>query len=299
VQKLMLAFRVYRDGRVELNYGMHLPGEPRSFPAKTATGLFVELYDADGGLLASAECGHRSPHRPKAAPFEDFQEVLPWDERAAVVVVVKEGREAARWEVEGPLEGPPVADLAVREEARKGGGITYTVTWQERGRAKPRHALVRWTPDDGRTWHPVAVGRSGTSAEVDADCLTGRETGRFQLAVSTGFRTHLVESGPVPLPRRAVRVEIHQPPNHAEVAHGQPLRLAAAATPHGSEEGPTVVFWTSNRDGFLGDGFRVLTDRLSPGRHVLTFTVVDRSGDELKESVIVRVQQNGENSGHS
>ena len=55
-----------------------------------------------------------------------------------------------------------------------------------------------------------------------------------------------------------------------------------------------------NRDGFIGDGFRVLADRLSIGRHLLTLTAEDGVGGEVKESVVIWVQQEGvETSGEN
>jgi hypothetical protein len=297
-QKLLLSFRVYRDGRVEFKKGMHLPGEPRSFPGKAPTGIFLELYGPNDELFASAECCHRSADRLKTAPYEDFQEVLPWTEQAASVLVIREGVEVARWQIEEPAAKPPVTDLTHRERQRERGGTYFHVTWKKRARAEQLlHYTLRFTPDDGQTWLPVARGSQDTQVDVDASCLPGGEKCRFQLAVSTGFRTTLVESAEASVPRHARQVAIIHPTAQAEVACGNPIWLVGAATSLFGEDGKSVdAFWTSNRDGFIGDGVRVLANRLSTGRHVLTLTVEDGIGGEVKESVVIRVQQESVNT---
>jgi hypothetical protein len=288
-QKLILSFRVYRDGRVEFQEGMHLAGEPRSFPGKAPTGIFLELYDSNDELFASAECSHRSSDRPKTAPYEDFQEVLPWNEQAAYVLVIREDEEVARWEIEEPAPEPRVTNLTVREEPREGGDKHFHVAWEKREQAEQLHYTLRFTPDDGQTWLPLVTESHATEADVDASSLPGGEKCRFQLAVSTGFRTSLVESGEVSVPQRARQVAILQPKAGAEVVYGNPVWLVGSA----SDGRSSAAFWTSNRDGFLGDGFRVLADRLSTGRHLLTLTVEDGVGGEVKESVVIWVQQEG------
>ena len=81
-QKLLVAFRVHRDGKVKFKWALHLPGEPPQYPAKTPTNNVLELYDTEGVLLASADC-HRASDQPDNAPCHDFQEVIPWFDSAA------------------------------------------------------------------------------------------------------------------------------------------------------------------------------------------------------------------------
>ena len=54
--------------------------------------------------------------------------------------------------------------------------------------------MLRFTPDDGQTWIPLANGIRAERVDVESELLRGIESARFQLAVSTGFRTTLVES---------------------------------------------------------------------------------------------------------
>jgi hypothetical protein len=204
----------------------------------------------------------------------------------------------ARWQIEEPAAEPPVTDLTHREGRREGGGTYFHVTWKKRARAEQLpYYMLRFTPDDGQTWLPVATGSQDTQVDVDASCLPGGEKCRFQLAVSTGFRTSLVESPEVSVPRRARQVAIIHPKAQAEVAFGNPIWLVGTSTSLFGEDRKAVdAFWTSNRDGFIGDGVRVLANRLSTGRHLLTLTVEDGIGGEVKESVVIWVQQEGVNT---
>ena len=69
------------------------------------TEIVVELPNASHVLLASLQCHHTSD-RPKVAPYEDFQEVLPWFEEIAYVLVVRCGEEIARWPIEDAASSP-------------------------------------------------------------------------------------------------------------------------------------------------------------------------------------------------
>ncbi len=295
-EKLLLAFRLHRDGSAEFQWALHVPGEPRRYPGKEAAGIILELYDTDDALLASAEC-QRGPDRPTTAPYEDFREVLPWYENLAYVLVLRDHHEVARWPVEDAPTESLVGDLTMTERRRSDGGSYVSITWEEGETEAELHRMLRFTPDDGRTWIPLASGFGKAEVDVDSQLLRGIESCRFQLAVSTGFRTTVVESadtvaGP-PLPRE---VTISEPRAEARVVRGYPLWLVGATTTRlDGREDSVSAFWSSSRDGFLGDGLRVLASGLSAGRHVLRLAVDDGSGRELTASVVVSVEeQSGE-----
>jgi hypothetical protein len=289
-QKLLLAFRVRRDETVELRWALHLPGEPPPQSAKGLSDLLLELYDAEGTLLASASC-HRPADRPATAPYEDFQEVLPWFTEVAHVVLIRDGSELARWPTEDPGGEPLVSGLTVTEVRRSDGGTAFQVTWAVSEEAPRLHYMLRFTPDDGQTWIPLANGIQEPRVDVESEFLLGVESARFQLAVSTGFRTTLVESkdavaGP-PLERE---VAIVHPEAGARIEQGDPVWLVGATTTRldGSQD-LAYAYWTSNRDGFLADGLHAVVSELSIGRHVLRLGVEDRAGGEVTKTVVISV----------
>ena len=292
--KLLVAFRLHRGGKAELKWALHLPGDP---PPRSGDGLAdvgLELYDVEGALLASATC-HRPADRPVAAAHEDFQEVLPWFENVAYVVVVRDSDELARWPTESAPNEPVRMGLNVGETVDGDRGPKVRVSWDEPGDSVQRHHMLRYSPDDGRTWIPLANGVKEAHVDVELEQLRGIESARFQLVTSTGFRTTLVEGDSVVAGRSLEReVTILEPKAGARIEVGDPLRLVGATTTRLDGLGdPVNAYWSSNRDGFLAEGLGAVVSGLSAGRHVVRLFVEDGSGGELTNAVAVQVGSRG------
>jgi 2-dehydro-3-deoxyphosphogluconate aldolase/(4S)-4-hydroxy-2-oxoglutarate aldolase len=192
-QKLLIAFRLHRDQSVDLDWALHLPGEARAPSGKGRSDLFLELQDRNGVVLASLNCS-RPADRAHTAPYEDFQEVLPWYDSASDVVVVCDQVELARWKIEDPVEQPLVGKPKVTETRQDDGTTAVKISWKAQAGAQTKpHLMLRYTPDDGRTWIPLANGINGSEVDVPQELLDGVESVRFQLAVSAGIRTTLVD----------------------------------------------------------------------------------------------------------
>lgn len=290
--KLLLSFRIYRDGRVEFQWAVHLPGEPGRYTPKGMTEIVVELYNASHVLLASLECHHTSD-RPNVAPYEDFQEVLPWFEEIAYVLVVRCGEEIARWPIEDAASSPLVSDLTLSAD----GASNIVIKWNRPNQGPARlHFMLRYTPDDGKTWIPLASGSDKTQVEVDSMLLRGVQSTRFQLALSTGFRTSFVESRAVAGPTFVRELRIIEPEAETHLVRGDAVRLLGETTTRlDGRDDSMNAYWSSNRDGFLADGLRAQVTTLSVGRHLIRLDITDGSGRTLTQSVVVRVQeQSGE-----
>ena len=288
--KLLVGFRLYRDGRAELQSALHVPGEVPPYPPKSPTGITLELLDAGGSLLATIDCG-RSADRHGTAPYEDFQVAMLWHEQAQHLVAVQDGREIARWEIEQPVRERIAANLTCRRQARDNGEHVWRVGWSAARRENVAFTL-RFTPDDGKTWLAVAAGVRGTEVDVDESGLPAGPKCRFQLLTSTGFRTIAEESEEVFLSPRQRQIAIVEPGNEAEVSPDGGLWLSGIAASLLGEARQTcrcllVVQprWL-HRKRLVGP-----CAALSPGRHVLTLTVDDGSGGELTARVTVHVRQ--------
>jgi hypothetical protein len=207
--------------------------------------------------------------------------------------VVRDDEELARWPIEDAPTERLVSDLTVTERPRGDGGSDVYVTWDELGTAARRHYMLRFTPDDGQTWIPLSSGFEGPQVEVDSELLRGIGSCRFQLAVSTGFRTTIVESTEsIAGPPLARELTIIQPMAEAGVVQGDPVWLIGATAKRlGGRKDSVNAYWSSNRDGFLGDGLRVLVSTLSAGRHVLRLAVEDETDGEVTRSVSIWVQE--------
>lgn len=288
-QKLLVAFRIFRDDRVELRWALHLPGDaPQSF-SKGGTDLMLELHDSAGNLLVSSPC-HRPADRGRSAVREDFQEVLPWFDNAAIVVLVRERQELARWPVEDTAPERSLAEVAVTPARRDDGADMLRFSLPASRSEKRGHYMLRYTPDDGRTWIPVAINVKEEGMEVESELFRGLTQVKLQLAVATGFRTTIVESPqPVVGARMARSLEIIQPAPDTRLMREDSVSLAGTVPTRldGSEETVTA-YWSSNRDGFLADGLRATVSGLSVGRHILRLTV-DDGGGEITKTVVVWV----------
>ena len=294
-QKLLIAFRLYRNQSVDLKWALHLPGEARAPSGKGEMDLFVELHDGDDLVLASVNCS-RPADRSPTAPYEEFQEVLPWFESAAQVVVVRDGVELARWEIEEQATASLISKPKVTETSRSDGTKAITLSWTERADARPKpYIMVRYTPDDGYTWIPLANNVKQSQVEVPDELLDGVESVRFQLAASTGFRTTLVDVPDAVQGRKLVRhVTISVPESDTLVRHGETVELVGITNARldGTAD-PAYAYWTSHRDGFLAEGLRATVSELSVGRQILRLTVADADGQETTQTVAITVVPEG------
>jgi hypothetical protein len=290
-QKLLIAFRLHRDQSVDLDWALHLPGEARAPSGKGRSDLFLELQDRNGVVLASLNCS-RPADRAHTAPYEDFQEVLPWYDSASDVVVVCDQVELARWKVEDPVEQPLVGKPKVTETRQDDGTTAVKISWKAQAGAQTKpHLMLRYTPDDGRTWIPLANGINGSEVDVPQELLDGVESVRFQLAVSAGIRTTLVDVPDAVVGRKLVRhVAITLPEAGASILQGSQVVLAGVVnTRLDGAPDTTYAYWTSHRDGFLADGLRATVSGLSVGRHMLRLAVVDPDGAEVSQTLTVTV----------
>jgi hypothetical protein len=78
------------------------------------------------------------------------------------------------------------------------------------------------------------------------------------------------------------------------VTRGDAVWLAGAVSTRLDGRSDSVTAYrSSNRDGFIGEGLRVLASGLSAGRHVVRLTAEDESGAQTTRSVAILVQEQG------
>ena len=189
-QKLLVAFRLYRNQSVDLQWALHLPGEARAPSGKGEMDLFVELYDGDDLILASVNCS-RPADRPPTAPYEDFQEVLPWFESAAQVAVVRDGVELARWEIEEPATASLISKPKVTETSRSDGTKAITLSWKERADARPKpYIMLRYTPDDGTRGFRWPTTSSSLKSRYRMNCWTASKAYASSSRSRPAFEQH-------------------------------------------------------------------------------------------------------------
>lgn len=240
-----------------------------------------------------------SAHRqnPEQGPGDDFfgpqrwaivPIVLPWDERADTVALVK-GNTVLDLR---PLSAraPQVTFVNPRENTTWPAGSRQVLRWQ--GSDPDGDTLtytLQYSKDDGRTWETIAIDLTKPEYELDVDTFAGGE-GRFRVIATDGIRTAMAISARVMISDKPPLVVISNPAANTAVRPGQLLVLQGLATD--LEDGPLAedaLKWYSDRDGFLGTGATLPKNDLSPGWHTIRLVVTDSAGQEGEARVRVFV----------
>ncbi|MBF0199874.1 MAG: hypothetical protein HQK66_00905 [Desulfamplus sp.] len=140
---------------------------------------------------------------------------------------------------------------------------------------------VIWESDrDGFLGYGISFTKSNLT--VGTHVITATATDGFGKTGSDSITVIIGNASP--------KVLITSPADNSSHPKGLTLVFLASATDpeDGVLTGQSVV-WKSDRDGFLGYGTSVTTDRLSLGTHVVTVTVRDSTGLEGSSSITVTV----------
>jgi hypothetical protein len=270
-ETLFLAFRVERDGRVEVRPSFHLPSRPRPPDRNPVADVACELLDAGGAVLHFQHCRLRGAHVDRDGPHVDFREALPWFDEIAAIRFLR-NREVLHVhpvEESAPAVELPAADLRYAEKP-------VTLSWAGRHPERDLTYMVRYSCDDGQTWRVVAANLARTECRLHQRMLPGGERCLVQVVASSGIRTSVTQSKPFAAPLTPRLATILS----ADAATaGRVVLRGGAFSPDFGLGSPDDVTWTSNVDGLLGHGLVLVADRLvTEGLHAITLTAPDGTG---------------------
>jgi hypothetical protein len=268
---MLLNFRLYRDGKVEL-----LPSYP------------VDGIDRNGEVLRSHHCHEHNPYQDPDGPFVDFHEVMTWSAEVARLAFVKEGKTFQTIDVD---EYEPEIQLKKMRRVQKNGDLAR-LEWAIGSTTKVHQALIRYSHDDGQTWQAVAAGVTGSDHSVNLDLLPGGEKCRLQVIVSSGLRGAMAQTEPFAVPHKPREAHIVSPRD------GQTYKAGASVTFTGggySPDGGTCAFdevaWHSSIDGLLGTGYQLVRNDLRPGMHRITLSLPDGDHGEAAASIWIKIAE--------
>lgn len=227
-------------------------------------------------------CG-TAPDKPPFSFHALLADRVPGDE-----IRITEGG-TVRWRRRAPDEEPNVEAFEIGVEDN-----TLDVEWKALTHTDVEpEAWLRWSDDDGETWHALTVGIHDERTTVDVTHLP-RGPVRFQLLVHDGFFTTDAVSGSIQLPERAPSVTIMHPQESDVVVADAPLRLWGIADFDGEDPPEGVYEWRIDGE-VVAEGSDVWIDPPEPGTHevALRATAEDRT---VVEHVSVTVEGTAANS---
>lgn len=243
------------------------------------TGYIAQLLDADGRIIAQdnvydypaegcqplpgecSECQEKQPILFKAM----LNDVAP----GASLRIVKRGKVV--WERKGAAK-PPVLGKVSAALGKEG---ELKLSWKLDSESKEHAEVwVRWSNDDGCTWHALTVGQRGTSLTIDAEQLPSGEV-LFQFLAHDGFHTVSAVSGTVKLPPKPPAVSILYPRSSSRVYTDRQVHLFGTASSFtGGAIASDQVAWYLDGE-FVANGFEVWVANPGKGRHEIRMQVTD------------------------
>lgn len=287
-EHLYLSFRVGCEGDVELRSGFTMVGPPAR-PQGKESHYSVEVQDAEGAILYAKRLTLEEAHQDHSHSHTEYFDAFPLHKGAAKLVF-KCGHAAGPTIFEIPKTPPTVKvklPKGIGKEALSG---TITLDWTGDAAAGENLSyMVRYSNDDGESWHPVAIGLDDTSYKVDLDRLPGGRACKLQLVASTILRTATAETASFAVLKKPRTAMISPVPDPLGTRPSRHVELAGCAySPDGCcvEEG---LMWFSSLQGYLGSGSHLIANNLIPGEHVITLVAPDGIDGETRTDYRVRV----------
>lgn len=284
------AIEVASVARLETRY---LRGDGRQ------TGYIVQHLDAEGQVLAQdvlyaygdegccggpdekKDCHCGDDREPRAIFFKAWlRDTAP----GASLRIVKRGDVV--WERKAG-QHPPRLD-AVRAALGKHGDLE--LSWKlDPAAKKSAEVWVRWTGDEGRTWHALTIGLHGGAATIPAAQLPSGAV-RFEVLAHDGFHTTRASSEVVKLPQRPPSVAILYPTPDGRVYGDRQIHLWGSASSHAGHPIGSGAEWFIDAKS-VGHGFDLWVENPGAGRHEVTLVVRD-AGLEGSASIDIEVTGN-------
>lgn len=255
------------DG-VDSGYRAQLVGEDGRVVTEDVVYRYPNRGGCGGGVPDRSPCGgDRGDEREFV-----FKAML--DDRApGQSLRIHRGKEVV-WTRSGPESPPTIGD--VRATVDEGGAVR--VTWSVRRHGNDaQDSWIRWSDDDGKTWHALTVVASGDFVEVPPDQLPSGSV-RFQILAHDGFFTALAASAAIEIPEAPPIVTVLYPRVGDRVYAERQLHLWAAAASRGRESIADDSFsWFIDGED-VGHGADIWVNTPKPGRHEVRVEVAGRAG---------------------
>ena len=252
----------------------------------------MQGYDAAGNTLFvhNFEPVKLDVHTADYGKVLLFDEVVPLLPNLQQITLFKGSDVLGSITNPAPNQSPSVTITAPLAGSVWPAGSTQTIAWTASSPAHlPLTAIVEYSADGGKT--RIALGRdiAGGSLKVNTDQLPGSANAFVYVEVSDGMNTAATQAGPFTVAAKPPVVHIVLPATKSQVSAHVPLLLQGTAFDRQESLNDAQFKWSSNRDGALGSGRELSTQKLSAGTHTLTLTVTDSAGRSGQDHVQLTV----------
>jgi hypothetical protein len=190
------------------------------------------------------------------------------------------------WERVSPPTPPKLTN--VRASLDKAQNLR--LTWRlEKGSEMPEDIWVRWSADEGQTWHALSVGLRGTTANIDLIELPSGDI-VFQVMAHDGFYTVAETTKSIELPAKPPTVTIYYPKENDQVYAESRLHLWGMATSFMSGEliEEQFVWYIDEKE--VGRGRDIWIENPGEGSHQVRLVVSDEGGESTASSSITIIK---------
>lgn len=143
-------------------------------------------------------------------------------------------------------------------------------------------------PGSSLEWRSDRDGKLGVGEELTVQSLSGG-THEISLVAKDEYGKAGEAKVRVKVENDPPRVRIRRPQNDKFFSAAETVRFEVDARDPEAELDKDDIVWRSNKDGTIGRGFELDTDRLSEGKHEITCTVTDKHGASAKDSVTILI----------
>ncbi|MBN1962810.1 MAG: hypothetical protein JW841_17905 [Deltaproteobacteria bacterium] len=251
---------------------------------------FLRVLDANGKeLYTTAFNTYADLDSRQGEPIRGFSVTTPAIAEASAVEVYIEGklqgvikrtRSRPSVRVEQPVEGS-----ALKKEV--------VVAWKaEDGDRDALNAIIRFSPDGGETFIPVAVDQQSSELRFSTENLPGTSDGILQVVVSDGLNSTTTEVKGLRLERNLPpNVRILKPQQRNIYKRGANVILQASVEDAEDKEfSEKQIQWNDESGKILGYGALVNYADLPSGSHRITVSASDSSGNVAQDSVVIAVE---------
>jgi hypothetical protein len=249
----------------------------------------VELQDTTGQVLYSQQFDLAQMSNDDPQTEGGFRLVLPWTEGTKSIVFKYQDQIIGQTTASSNTPSLALVSPAGGESWSASG--QQTITWSASDADNdPLSYMIQYSADNGQTWNILAANLQEESFTFDGDYLPGSDHGMIRVIATDGFNSVQVDSQPISVAEKAPLIVISSPVEAASFDFGTPVILQAIATDIKDGQINNDLFnWSSDKDGNLGNGDKLILSTLSAGTHAITVSVQNSSGLVSTTSVHITI----------